>query len=658
MKTNLLTASLISFLSFIITDVSAQEIWGMTKYGGTYEKGVIFRMDEDASNQEVVFSFEVIGTPEGGLTEYKENVFYGMTADGGAYNFGAIYRFESEDGAFTKIVDFNGETSGRYGYGRMVSATNGLLYGLTARGGEDDMGILFEFDPESGAFNKKLNFDGKGKGSEPLGSLIEADDGNLYGMTSMGGLYEAGVIFRYNPVTGEFKKLFDFDGDEHGSNPMGSLMQASDGMLYGMTRWGGENDHGVIFRLDPESENFGVVFEFEGEHTGRFPHGSLTEASNGRLYGLTPYGGSYNAGVLFEFDPVAENFNVKYEYTGGVDSGGGPFGSLSRAENGKLYGVLQGYGYEMELLFEFDPTTDTYKRLYIDGPIPRENRVLMESVSPAANGNLYFLVYGNTNDIKSINYLYEFNPDENEFTSVLTFSGIETGDFPNGSLVQGANNMLYGTTSTGGKYDRGVIFEFDPVSFSFRKILDFEKESRGGNPKAGMVLAQNSRLYGMTSNGGLYNKGVLFEFDPENSHYARLIDFDETNGANPEGGLVSAPDGKLYGTTRSGGEGNTGVLFEFDPATGSFIKLLDFQSQETGREPYSNSLVVGDNGFIFGTTQYGGTHDKGVLFEYNPESARYDIIIHFGSEDSDSAPGILPMGLTRCFTLSRKGGRY
>src|SRR5690606_2754723 len=143
---------------------------------------------------------------------------------------------------------------------------------------------------------------------------------------------------------------------------------------------------------------------------------------------------SYNMGVLFEFDPVTENFSVKYEYTGGVDSGMHPYGSLSKAGNGKLYGVLQGYGYEMELLFEFDPSADNYKRLYINGPIPRENRVLMESVSLAANGNLYFLVNGNTNDIKSINYLYEFDPDEDEYSGVYTFSGIETGDFPNGSL--------------------------------------------------------------------------------------------------------------------------------------------------------------------------------------------------------------------------------
>ncbi len=656
MKTNLITTSLISIFYFVATDISAQEIWGMTKYGGTYEKGVIFRMDEDASNQEAVFSFEVIGTPEGGLTEYKENVFYGMTSSGGKFNFGAIYRFESGDGAFTKIVDFNGETRGRYGYGRMVSASNGLLYGLTARGGEDDMGILFEFDPESGSFNKKLNFDGKGKGSEPLGSLIEANDGNLYGMTSMGGLYEAGVIFRYNPLTGEYKKLFDFDGDEHGSNPMGSLMQASDGMLYGMTRWGGENDHGVIFRLDPESEDFVVVFTFKGENTGRFPHGSLTEASNGRLYGLTPHGGTYNLGVLFEFDPVTENFSVKYEYTGGVDSGMQPYGSLSKAGNGKLYGVLQGYGYEMELLFEFNPSSDNYKRLYIDGPIPRENRVLMESVSLATNGNIYFLVNGNTNDIKSINYLYEFDPDEDEFTGVFTFSGIETGDFPNGSLVQGGNNMLYGTTSTGGKYDRGVIFEFDPVSYNYKKMLDFENESKGGKPREGMVLAQNSRLYGMTSEGGLYNKGVLYEFNTETGQLVKHFDFDGINGSNPDGGLISAPDGKLYGTTRSGGEGNTGVLFEFDPVTGSLVKLLDFQSQETGREPFSNSLIVTDDGFVYGTTHYGGSYDMGILYQFDPESENLEAVIHFGPENSDWAPQNLCKGIdNKLYALLQDG---
>ena len=656
MKTNLFTASLFSILIFDLSPISAQEIWGMTKYGGTYEKGVIFKMDEDGTNQDVVFSFEVIGMPEGGLTEYKEGIFYGMTAGGGKYNFGAIYRFESDKGAFTKIIDFNGEDSGRDGYGRMVLASNGLLYGMTSRGGMDDMGILFEFDPEAGTFIKKFDFDGKGKGGEPLGGLIEANDGSFYGMTSMGGAYEAGVIFRYNPLTGEFKKLFDFDGDEHGSNPMGNLIQASDGMLYGMTRWGGENDHGVIFRIDPDSEEFVVIFEFNGENTGRFPHGSLIEASNGKLYGLTPYGGSFNLGVLFEIDPVSENFKLKYEFTGGVDSGSQPYGSLSKAGNGKLYGVLQGYGYEMELLFEFDPSADIYKRLYIDGPIPRENRVLMESVSLAENGNLYFLLNGNTNDIKSINYLYEFNPYEDEFAGVFTFSGIETGDFPNGRLVQGVNNMLYGTTSTGGKYDQGVIFEFDPVSYSYKKILDFENESSGGKPKEGMVLAQNLKLYGLTSKGGMFNKGVLYELDTESGNFAKLYDFDGINGEYPDGVLVSASNGRLYGTTSSGGTDSTGVLFEFDPSTGAYTKLMDFNLQETGREPFSNSLVVAGNGSVYGTTHFGGTHDQGVLYQYNLESNSLEVVIHFGPDDSDWAPVNLNSGVDNNLYALLKGG--
>jgi uncharacterized repeat protein (TIGR03803 family) len=657
MKTHLLTASLISvFIIINGSHISGQEIWGMTKYGGNYEKGVIFRMDEDASNQEVVFSFEVIGMPEGGLTEYKEDVFYGMTSGGGKYNFGAIYRFESDKGAFTKIMDFNGEDSGRYGYGKMVLASNGLFYGLTTRGGKDDMGILFEFDPETGSFIKKLDFDGKGKGSEPLGSLIEANDGSLYGMTSMGGVYEAGVVFKYNPITGEFKKIFDFDGDELGSNPMGNLMQASDGMLYGMTRWGGENDHGVIFRVNPESEQFAVVFEFDGETTGRFPHGSLTEASNGKLYGLTPYGGSLNLGVLFEFDPVSDSFTLKYEFTGGVDSGLQPYGSLMKAGNGKLYGILQGYGYEMELMFEFDSSADIYKRLYIQGPIPRENRVFMESLSLASNGNLYFIVNGNTNDIKSINYLYEFDPSEEEFSGVYTFSGIETGDFPQGRLVQGVNYMLYGTTSTGGTYDQGVIFEFDPVLYTYKKILDFENTSRGGKPKEGMVLAQNLKLYGLTSEGGIFNKGVLYELDTESGNVVKLFDFDGINGEYPDGVLVSAPNGRLYGTTPSGGADSTGVLFEFDPATGAFEKLLDFNLQDTGREPLSNSLVVASNGSLYGTTHYGGSHDKGVLFQYNIESRNLEVVIHFGPDDSDWAPGNLNNGIDNNLYALLKGG--
>jgi uncharacterized repeat protein (TIGR03803 family) len=85
-------------------------------------------------------------------------------------------------------------------------------------------------------------------GAIPYGSLIQVSDGKLYGMTSAGGDHTRGVIFSYDPATSAYTKLIDFDGT-NGRNPAGSLIQASDLKFYGMTSSGGDKDYGVIFSL-------------------------------------------------------------------------------------------------------------------------------------------------------------------------------------------------------------------------------------------------------------------------------------------------------------------------------------------------------------------------------------------------------------------------
>ena len=64
-----------------------------------------------------------------------------------------------------------------------------------------------------------------------------------------------------------------------------------------------------------------------------------------------------------------------------------------------------------------------------------------------------------------------------------------------------------------------------------------------------LMLASDGKLYGMTSEGGSGNVGVIFSFDPSASTYTKLKDFDNTDGASPLGSLMQASDGKLYGMT-------------------------------------------------------------------------------------------------------------
>src|SRR5690606_35055813 len=97
-----------------------------------------------------------------------------------------------------------------------------------------------------------------------------------------------------------------------GINPYGSLVQASDGKLYGMTRQGGSNGFGTLFSFDASLATHSVFHHFNISN-GAFPSGSLTQASDGKLYGMTQ-GGSNGLGTLFSFDASLATHSVLHHF--------------------------------------------------------------------------------------------------------------------------------------------------------------------------------------------------------------------------------------------------------------------------------------------------------------------------------------------------------
>src|ERR1700751_73880 len=96
---------------------------------------------------------------------------------------------------------------------------------------------------------KLHDFDGT-NGELPYGDLMLASDGMMNGITQYGGISNYGILFQYNPTTGNFIKKVDFVGGiSSGMLGRGSLIQARDSMLYGMTQDGGStgSNEGIIF---------------------------------------------------------------------------------------------------------------------------------------------------------------------------------------------------------------------------------------------------------------------------------------------------------------------------------------------------------------------------------------------------------------------------
>ncbi len=607
------------------------KLYGMTTYGGMFDKGVLFEYDlaTNTYSRKLDFNDTEKGSyPYGSLVQAVNGRLYGMTLGGGAFGQGVIFEYDPTTSSYTRKLNFNG-TNGLYPSGSLIQATNGKLYGMSG-GGASSYGIIFQYDPINSTYTKKLDFNGTEKGSYPKGSLMQAANGRLYGMTSNGGVSNNGVLFEYDPVTDTYTKKIDFNGAEKGTEPMGSLTQATNGKLYGMTTYGGIFDKGVLFEYDPATDTYTKKLDFNGSEKGRYSAGSLMQASNGKLYGMA-LGGEFSDGVVFEYDPATNAYTKKLDFDG-PSKGSYPNGSLIQASNGKLYGMTYSGGVnDYGVLFEYDPATSTYSKR-LDFNRSDNGNLPPSGLAMAGNGRLYGL--SNRGGLNGLGVLFEFDPASDTYSKKVDFDGPGNGRHPGCSLAEALNGKLYGTTTGGGASGFGVLFEYEPATNTYTKKLDFDRATKGSYPLS-LTLAANGKLYGLTSLGGVSGDGVLYEYDPVTNTYIKKLDFDRTNkGAEPTGSLIQAVNGKLYGMTYSGGANYNGVLFEYDPTTNTYTKKLDFASFE---RPLG-SLKQASNGKLYGMTYAGGANYNGILFEYDLATNTYTKKLDFGGASKGSYP--------------------
>jgi uncharacterized repeat protein (TIGR03803 family) len=364
------------------------------------------------------------------------------------------------------------------------------------------------------------SFKGGSDGSYPLGRLVrDAATGDFYGATINGGDVSCdpaygngcGTVFKVAP-DGTETILHTFRGEE-GGHPYAGPIQDKAGNLYGTATYGGTDCDrsgrgcGVIYSLAPDG-TYTILHAFAGgAKDGEFPQMRLTrDGATGDLYGTTSYGGAGNKGVVFKLAADGK-FTLLHSFTGGAD-GASPYTGVTLDSSGNLFGTASEGG-DPEcgcgIVFKLTPDS-TYTVLYAFSHRNQgypSGELITDDV-----GNLYGPsggFYGLHGDIFEIT-----TQGQHKLLHKFKSRDYEQGLGPHGKLLRDKSGTIYGVESGGDPYTGGV-FQLQSDG-AYQLIYSFSKTGgEGWYPAGGLIADNRGNLYGLTSQGGAYGQGTLYE---------------------------------------------------------------------------------------------------------------------------------------------------
>jgi len=218
-------------------------------------------------------------------------------------------------------------------------------------------------------------------------------------------------------------------------------------------------------------------------------------------------------------------------------------------------------------------------------------------------------------------------------SSVLySFSGPPDGGGPVAGLIMDASGNLYGTTQVDGNARYGTVFELVKSSTGYtEKVLHSFTggEVDGANPYAGLIMDASGNLYSTTYQGGTANSGTVFELVRSSTGYTEKVLHSFTgaggDGTYPVAGLIMDASGNLYGTTYYGGTANDGTGFELVKSSTGYTEKVLYSFTAAGGDGAGPcaGLIMDASGNLYGTTYYGGTANRGTVFELVKSSTGY-----------------------------------
>jgi uncharacterized repeat protein (TIGR03803 family) len=365
-----------------------------------------------------------------------------------------------------------------------------------------------------------------------------------------------------------FSVIHSFAGND-GSGPLAGLVMDSKENLYGTASSGGIYGDGVVFKASRTGEEE-VLHNFGHGTDGSTPEGSLILNAAGDMFGTTFAGGSSNFGTVFKIS-VKGAEAVIYSFAGGSD-GANPIAGLAMDKAGNLYGTTS--------------TGGTF------------NAGTVFKVSSTGKHTV----------------LYNFGQSVND------------GSTPVAGVTLDPKGNLYGTTSVAGNSGYGTVFQLKPAGTAWSEVIlhQFEMQSDGGTPYAGLIFDHSGNLYGAATQGGdgSGGGGTVFELSPSGSGWNFQVLYGLA-GWNISGTfrdlLYDNSTGLIYATTHCDGAYDAGTVYELTPSDGNWLytQLYTFTGGTDGMYSFSN-LVMDKAGNVYGTTDIGGANGMGVIFQVKP----------------------------------------
>lgn len=586
-------------------------LYGMTRLGGNNSGGTIFRINTDGTDFSAIHHFSSFGgtSPLGGLMEASDGNLYGMTANGGFFGFGTIFRINKDGGKYTVLMHLNDSgilRTGNAPRGDLTQGPDGFLYGTLLQGGVNNQGTLFKIATDGSAFMKLLDFNGGVTGAAPGATLLQGSDGKIYGMTQAGGANNAGTVFSMNTDGTGYFRLLDFDVIDSGANPAGKLTEATDGMLYGLTNAGGVNAKGAAFRISKDGTIFEKLIDFDS--TASTPvFGPLLESTPGNFFGMTSRGGANDGGAVFHI--TRENaLRIIKDFP---QEESGPRLLIQDPTGAFLYGIASnGSSTNSGSVFRIDDSGTNYAKV-MDLPAG----FVTYGMFYVSTDHLWF-----SGTMDGASFMFRIRPDGSEYQPILEFN--HAGVALSRCLVEAIDGYVYGTTA-GGRYAAGIVFRLKKDGTGYAKVLDMPVGIETGPGQ--FIQASDGNFYVATA-----YKSNLYRFTAEGS-ITEIFKFPTEAGGLPIK-LIETNGGSIAIVTRNDGKNNLGALFTVEK-DGSSFSLIHSQDYETGSSPVD--LLQTMDGWFYVATQMGGAHGKGVIYKVRGDGSSFEKLRDFSGDDGD-----------------------